>query len=245
MSQATAPITGKQDGPEWQVPQDSQRISYLAVASLVFSLLCLTGILGVVFGVLALWRITVERGRLAGKSVAVAGIILGLISSSILMGMYVGAAKGLAEAKQMFYDPAGEFFSAVESRDLAGVRGAFDPAAGAVIDQEAVDTFAKAIADLGPPSGAPDELGDAFDSYSFRRVAGGLTLTRNTGAGVFKFQRGLTLVVFEATEPPPPPSNFVVAQPFPKGKLVSVKVLRLDGTHADLAPPAPKSKEGP
>lgn len=58
------------------------RVSGLAVASLVLGLLWLFGIgslLAIIFGGVALYQINISRGRVTGKGLAVAGLVLGIV----------------------------------------------------------------------------------------------------------------------------------------------------------------------
>jgi hypothetical protein len=68
------------------------RVSGLAVASLVLWLLILCGIgslLAVIFGAVSLSQISHSRGRLHGKGMAVAGLVLGLIELSLGLASYI------------------------------------------------------------------------------------------------------------------------------------------------------------
>src|SRR4051794_38670835 len=76
--------------PGYALPGDPQflpRTSGLAVASLVLGILCLCGVgslLATIFGAVALGQIEKSNGRLTGKAMAIAGLVLGLIGLGLL-----------------------------------------------------------------------------------------------------------------------------------------------------------------
>ena len=75
---ATHPSTG----------DDFPRVSGLAIASLVLGLLWLFSIgslLAIVFGSVALYQIRISRGRVAGTGLAIAGLVLGIVT----LGLHV------------------------------------------------------------------------------------------------------------------------------------------------------------
>jgi len=69
------------------------QVSRKAVASLVLGLasflaVCLTGMLAVAFGIFALVDIRQSRGRLRGKKMAIAGIVLGAILGTVYIPVW-------------------------------------------------------------------------------------------------------------------------------------------------------------
>jgi hypothetical protein len=71
---------------------ESPRVSGLAVASLVLGLLTLCGVgslLATIFGAVALSQISNSKGRLLGKGMAIAGLVLGIIELTIGLIWYM------------------------------------------------------------------------------------------------------------------------------------------------------------
>lgn len=64
-------------------PADGPRLSGLAVTSLVLGLLGCTSVLALIFGLIALNQINSSAGRLTGKGMAIAGIVLGGLGMAI------------------------------------------------------------------------------------------------------------------------------------------------------------------
>jgi hypothetical protein len=80
------------------------RVSGLAVASLVVSILgCLPGVglVGLILGIAALPGISRSNGRVGGRTLALLGIVFGLLTTLLWCGLVVGANSvvgGMAEA---------------------------------------------------------------------------------------------------------------------------------------------------
>ena len=85
-------------------PQKATGTSGKAIASLVLGLLsivgmCLTGIPGLIFGILGLSEIGKSNGRLGGKGLAIAGIVLSCLFTFIsTVGMLLPAVQQVREA---------------------------------------------------------------------------------------------------------------------------------------------------
>jgi len=110
-------------GPEGDSPMIvPERTSKMAISSLVCSLVCcipvITGTLGVLLGIGALIRISSSRGRLSGRGLAIAGIVIGLLVTSAWVGGGVAASKTLNAFVSSGYSVA----SAAHSGDPALVR---------------------------------------------------------------------------------------------------------------------------
>jgi hypothetical protein len=72
-------------------PQVLPRTSGLAVASLVLGILCLCGVgslLATIFGAVALGQIAHSNGRLTGKGMAIAGLVLGILGLGLLAFLF-------------------------------------------------------------------------------------------------------------------------------------------------------------
>jgi hypothetical protein len=102
------------------------RTSVTAVLSLVLSLVgcCLPiGLLGSVLGVLALMGIGKSRGRVTGRGLAVAGIVIGLVTTAIWIGAYFAVQKVMSVYSEM----TGVVLADIEAGDYDGARSALSP----------------------------------------------------------------------------------------------------------------------
>lgn len=111
------------------------RTSALAVTSLVLSLICCIpglGVLGAGLGVGALIGIGGSNGRVGGRGLAVAGIIIGALVSLA----WVGAAAAVQQATKAFYGSAHTLMMEIESGDYNAARNLMvSPAANATDEQ--------------------------------------------------------------------------------------------------------------
>lgn len=106
------------------------RTSVLAASALVLALLgCLpgAGLLAVVLGVVALWRIRLADGRLGGRTLALAGVGLGALFTLLWTGVGVGAVRGYASLKRGLLDPVADVLAALEAGRWDQVRPLLHP----------------------------------------------------------------------------------------------------------------------
>lgn len=80
-------------GPNYPPSHEYPSVSGMAVASLVLGILWIAGIgsiLAIIFGSVALYQIQVSRGRLTGKGLAIAGLVLGIVflSAQIIVAIH-------------------------------------------------------------------------------------------------------------------------------------------------------------
>ncbi|MBL8990954.1 MAG: DUF4190 domain-containing protein [Phycisphaerae bacterium] len=131
-------------------PEVQQRISALAVSSLVFSLVCClpgTGLIGAGLGTGAIYAIGKSERRLGGNGLALVGIVLGLLSTMVWVGLLIGGAQMLRSMDRNITQPTAAFFRAVEGSDFAAARAAFTQGAGAATGDDAFERFRRELAD--------------------------------------------------------------------------------------------------
>lgn len=136
------------------------RTSALAVTSLVLSLICCIpglGVLGAGLGVGALIGIGGSNGRVGGRGLAVAGIIIGALVSLAWVGVVLSAQQVMGQASQVLYGTTHSMMTEIEAGDYNAARGRM----------------------VGTAANATDEQFDAFrDAYrsaygSFREIPTG------------------------------------------------------------------------
>ena len=150
--------------------QAPMRTSALAIMALVFSLLCFipgAGALAIIFGGAAILFISGSRGRLGGLGMAIAGVIIGLLTTVIWLFIVVGMLSLANEFGGMFVQPTSKMMTALESGDYATARQAFDPKLdAAVTDKQLAEFVAAYHKDVGAFKSMPESLMEFFGSYS-------------------------------------------------------------------------------
>lgn len=178
-----------------------QRMSVMAILSLVFGILCVPGfgVLGLIFGAAALFAIHGSRGRLGGTGVAVAGLIVSIIACAawIVVGVAAMQVKTLFEQKAL--EPVATAAAAIEKGDMAGARALFTAEANAAITDEQIAAFRTAYqAQLGSfksmPRGVVDllmaygQLGQAMQAFQGRQHMVPLPAEYDQGMAIFVVQ---------------------------------------------------------
>jgi glycosyltransferase involved in cell wall biosynthesis len=118
---------------------EPQRTSALAIGSLVCSLICclpVVPLLGAGLGVGALIGIGGSNGRVGGKGLAVAGIIIGVLMSIAQATVGVMGVQGLNFFSQMVFGSANQFMTQVEAGDYDAARGSFAGNVAAFTDEQ-------------------------------------------------------------------------------------------------------------
>jgi len=139
-------------------PPDA-RTSVLAVLSFVSGLggliLCCippVGLLGVLFGVPALFSIGASRGQKRGTGLAVTGVVLGLIGAAFGTAVYFGVAQVVAIGA----DRARQVIAHAEAQDLAQLQPEFASRIRGEVTQERVAAFHAAYhAEVGAYQAVP------------------------------------------------------------------------------------------
>ncbi|HYE60899.1 MAG TPA: hypothetical protein VD997_02790 [Phycisphaerales bacterium] len=179
-------------------PYVEQRTSVMAVLSLVFSLICCPpgpAVLGTLFGVAALIVIANSNGRLVGRGLAIAGIIISLVVSAVWLGLSIGGGHLWAGYQREVATPLTEKFRALDTGDYTTFRTMLTPEANARITDADLDTFRSSYqAELGHVTGAPGTLiefgkaamgsADAFQAAQGRNDVFPLVMTFDKGSGV-------------------------------------------------------------
>lgn len=166
MAQNPYAQTGPYDdsGSDFGVPMEPGRTSVLAVLSLVCSLICCIpglGLAGLALGVLAVLLIGGSKGRVGGRGLAVAGIVIGLLVTAAWLAIAFGAA---SFARQFSSVP--DVLESVEQRDLAAVHAELSPTAQTFVGPDELERFAQEVqAEHGSYVGSYDSVLDIFGAY--------------------------------------------------------------------------------
>lgn len=121
-------------------------LSVLSVLSLLTSLTCLLSFLGVVLGAAALVGIQLSQGRKYGRGLAIAGIVIGLIFTSVLVGVIVGGYSLVQGYGRNVLQPGQALMQSVEKRDWRTVRATLEPGVEQTITDADLERFAADVA---------------------------------------------------------------------------------------------------
>lgn len=149
-------------GPDY-VPE--QRTSVMAILSLIFSLICCipgTGVIGLILGIAAIIAISSSNGRLAGRGAAIAGIIIGALTSVLWLAMTFGATQVLSGLS--IY---GEAVEDLQAGRTGEARLVFSQSlTNAVTDEQLQEASQRLTAEWGQFQGSPGGLGEWFSAYA-------------------------------------------------------------------------------
>jgi len=177
---------------------EPQRTSVMAILSLVSSLICCIpglGLLGAMLGVAALVGIGGSGGRVGGRGLAIAGIIIGVLCTVVWVGIYYGAQQ-LRGAYVGVTEPV---LLDIEAGNFDAVRAAFE--SGSQPTDEQLTAFrATYQAEFGAFQRVPSGWFEMFAMFADPAI--GPQMQRYQGAqdlipipGIF--DGGSALVVFE------------------------------------------------
>ncbi len=161
--------TPYQDQSDVKLYQEPDRTSIMAILSMVFGIggccLGVTSIPAILLGVLGLVGISRSKGRVGGTGFGIAGILIGLLTLALWIGLIFG---GGSLANQMM----GQFGGTAEQMLLDLQADNFDSARGSLISPAADATDAELIAfrtgyqsGLGDFVSKTDGIGDLFSGY--------------------------------------------------------------------------------
>lgn len=238
---------GGMGGGPGQAEPPPARVSVLAVMSLVCSVLCCIpglGGIGTVLGVAALVRIGQSQGRLAGRGLAISGIIIGLLVSTL----WIAGALGAQAMWRMAAGPVDNLVRAIEKQDYATARGFLQQSLQAAATDEQFAKFRDGMAaDAGSVKGVTTNLLKLWGQYTelaqspaFTRAMQSAQQQRGTGQAAVEgripmpveFSNGLRAVVLEFSQST---SGGTPANPF-AGSVTNLIFIKLDGSELRLLP---------
>jgi hypothetical protein len=199
------------------------RVSALAVSSLVFGILCCipgVGFIALLLGLAAMVAIGRSDGRLAGKGLATAGLVLGLLG--IIWTGLVGM--GVLQFGSQVQSLSGTY-GYVEQRDYSGFRNALTPAASQQLtDEQIADFHARVERAWGSHQGATRGFGGIWGGYSrvgpqIERMQGSLRLQGEVWPVPMRFDQGSALAFYQlnrsqaSTRGQPGIENLVIMDP--------------------------------
>lgn len=161
------PMTTMHTGGLGNYPADDmpreERTSVLAILSLIFGIVCIPGfgVLGAILGAAALYFIATSGGRLAGRGLAIAGIVISLLFTFVWVVILWGASQAAAGFSQAAVAPVDNLMREIDTGKFAEAKSRLTGTAGQKITDEDFKAFADAYkAELGNYKAAPNGMWD-------------------------------------------------------------------------------------
>jgi hypothetical protein len=146
-----------------------QRTSILAILALVFALPCFipgVGFIASLLAVFALVGIASSKGRVGGTGLAIAALVLGLISTAFWGAIGYGAWQISNQFSSFATAPVANLVAAVEKGDNTAARAGVVDYTAALLTDEQLASVKKQLNDkLGAYQSAPKGLIELFSSY--------------------------------------------------------------------------------
>lgn len=151
-----------------------RKVSVMAIVALVVALLGLLvciipGLagLGALLGVASLVIISQSDGRVSGRGLAIASIVIGLMVTVFQISIAIGVRQAMAQANTAFFGPMSGIVTEAEKKDLAKIQSLFTKPAADRITQAHVDAFADGVyAELGAFKGVPGGIVPLIRGYT-------------------------------------------------------------------------------
>lgn len=222
-----------------------RKVSAMAIAALVVAILgfvacIIPGLagLGALLGVAALVIISQSDGRVGGRGLAIAAIVLGLLMTIFQIGLAIGIRQTMSKANTAFFEPLAGIMTEAEKKDLAKVQTYFTKPAGDRITQAHVDAFADDVhAELGAFKGVPQGMFPLFSAYSQLGPIMQQFQGRSGSGDVIpvpvEFEKGLALLAVQVDQSgtSPPPAGIMIP-------LINAKIVTASGKGFTLYPGA-------
>jgi hypothetical protein len=148
---------------------EPERTSLAAILGFIFSLGgCCVGIpalLGLPLSIFALIGIGRSNGRVGGRGLAIAGLILSLLGIAAWGSCLGSVFVGLGQVEKTVFKPMDTFFTALESGDFDTARSVLAPPARQATDEELLAFHAAYSANLGNFVRRPAGVGEYAASF--------------------------------------------------------------------------------
>ncbi len=233
-----------QDAP---IPQ--QRLSKLAILSLLLSLLvCVPGlgVFGMALGSMAVFVVGQSGGRLAGRTAAIAAIVIGALGSAVWVSVGVGLRKTFEQHHAVVAVPTLEFLQDLDKGNLESARKQLSP--GASITDEQLASFAsRTRATLGEAIATPTPAESLGAFLHIRRALADAKADETCSGGPIRFAGGVAIVILRpaASGVPAPANSWGSIRPFPSGTVVDVTIVTAGGDRISLNDPTNRPRPTP
>jgi len=220
-----------------------ERTSVLAVASLVCSLICClpaVPTIGMMLGAGAIVGITKSNGRVGGRGLAIAGVVVGLIMTVMQLFAFFGIVQFGKLIRSGFGGPFESFAVAVEMRDFNTARAQLEPGLAQGLSDEELEAFRDTVVNtLGAYRSQPDSLLDwtmalSAQAQNMQRLQArgeGMPLTPTFDSGTV-----LAYMFFD--------SNLISPTGSVQGAITNIAIAMPDGTTLWLNDPNTSRRSG-
>lgn len=161
-------------------PPATQKTSGLAIAALVCSLIvCVPGlgVIGLILGLIAMFTIGSSDGRVRGKGLAAAAIILGLLVSTAWIGGGIAFYRANEGLQKHVHEPTYSAFKKLDAGDVSEFRALLTPNLAAAITDAEILAFHAAYQDkVGACQGQPQDIQSAFAMVGV--ISDGVVMTK-------------------------------------------------------------------
>jgi len=162
-------MPGSYENADVQMYQEPERTSIMAILSLVFGVggccLGVTSILAVPFAIFGMLGISRSKGRVGGMGLAIAGLIVGLITLALWVGLLIGVGGAMKAGIAQFGSTTTGIFTDIQAGDYDSARAAMVPPASEVENAEIEAFYTAYKGDLGDFVSMPSGLGELFSGY--------------------------------------------------------------------------------
>ncbi|MBL0869371.1 MAG: DUF4190 domain-containing protein [Phycisphaerales bacterium] len=228
------------------------RTSFLAITSLVLSLICFIptfSVLAVLLGALSLIFILNSNGRLSGRGFAIGGIVLGLIVTAFQVALLLGASSILGSMLRAASAP----YATLETGDVKQFRTYLNTTASSTITDDQIKSFAASVKQAGgkvvPFNGniitaftMIRDVSNRFTPNVQNRLNSAQSQKASTGRDFFplfvEFEKGSAIVLFEFDARSQPQPTGVTFSDFLRGNITNMGLIAPDGREIWLVPDA-------
>jgi hypothetical protein len=181
---------------------EPERTSLAAIMGFIFSLVgcCLgvTALLGAPLSIIGMINVGRSNGRLGGRGLAVAGLLISLLNLAVWGGCVGAMFVGLGQVPKMVFEPMDTFFAAMKDGDFDAARAVLGPPASNATDEELTAFYTAYTTTLGDFTGRPAGLGEYFSSFAefgpWGSVMGG---RQNAIPVLVEFESGKGMVIWQ------------------------------------------------
>ncbi len=148
---------------------EPQRMSWLAVLSMIFAVICCIpgfGLIAAILGIGALVAIRGSGGRLGGRALAIVGALLGFLATIAWLVLLIGVASGWRIYTEQIIGGTGEILEAMQDDDVGEFREHLFESASAELSDEDIRAFFAAVEhEYGDYIQAPQTLGEMLEAF--------------------------------------------------------------------------------
>ncbi len=218
-----------------------QRLSKLAVLALACSLLvCIPGlgVFGMTTGSFAILAIGRGRGLLAGRTAAIAAIVIGALASAVWVSVGVGLRKTFDYHHTAVAIPTLALLQDIDKGDFAQARMHLAPTAS-ITDEQLASFAAQTRAILGEAVATPTPIESLGAFVAIRRALAGAQGVESSTGGPIRFTSGVAIVVIRPklamyANPSNMPGSI---RPFPSGDVADITIVTAGGERISLNDP--------